>query len=142
MENSDSEARDAIAPTLERSSESGASASQRRKKAYRFAPGADIVLLIEAIKHSPWAAPHGDTTSAWADVASDVSASLPSCTADGKACRRRFTTLMETFRREEMDSLRASGTVEEYSEREQLLTDCKSLVSVYTFYSAHVVGIL
>ncbi|ETO62795.1 hypothetical protein F444_19368 [Phytophthora nicotianae P1976] len=45
---------------------------------------------------------------------------MSASTADGKACRRRFTALLDTFRRVEMESLRASGTAEEYREREQL----------------------
>ncbi|ETK81055.1 hypothetical protein L915_13413 [Phytophthora nicotianae] len=52
---------------------------------------------------------------------------LPLCTADGKVCRRRFYTLMDVFKREELESLRASGAAEDYEEREQLLTDCFEL---------------
>ncbi|DAZ94020.1 TPA: hypothetical protein N0F65_001631 [Lagenidium giganteum] len=47
----------------------------------------------------------------------------------GQTCKRRFDTLVATFKREELLSLRASGTEEEYSEREQLLTNVVSLVS-------------
>ncbi|ETI40962.1 hypothetical protein F443_13759 [Phytophthora nicotianae P1569] len=52
---------------------------------------------------------------------------LPLCTVDGKVCRRRFYTLMDVFKREELESLRASGAAEDYEEREQLLTDCFEL---------------
>ncbi|KAF4039907.1 hypothetical protein GN244_ATG07853 [Phytophthora infestans] len=103
------------------------SAQKKRKKAFRFLPSSDVILLKEVIKHTPWAAGHGKTEAAWGKVASGIKAALPLCTADGKACRRRFYTLMEVFKREELESLRASGTTEDYEEREQLLTDCFEL---------------
>ncbi|ETO82409.1 hypothetical protein F444_03447 [Phytophthora nicotianae P1976] len=76
----------------------------KRKKAFLFVPSSDILLLKEAVKHRPWAA------------------------ADGKACRRRFNALLDVFRRDDLESLRASGTAEDFEEREQLLTDCMALV--------------
>ncbi|KAF4029814.1 hypothetical protein GN244_ATG18459 [Phytophthora infestans] len=95
----------------------------KRKKAFRFVPSSDIMLLKETLKHRPWAASHGETLSAWSSVATGLKAALTSCTADGKACRRRFNTLLEVFRRDVLESLRAS----DYEEREQLLTDCMTL---------------
>ncbi|EEY57461.1 uncharacterized protein PITG_00010 [Phytophthora infestans T30-4] len=106
------------------------SAQKKRKKAFRFLPSSDVILLKEVIKHTPWAAGHGKTEAAWGKVASGIKAALPLCTADGKACRRRFYTLMEVFKREELESLRASGTTEDYEEREQLLTDCFELQTI------------
>ncbi|KAJ3226114.1 hypothetical protein HDU78_010455 [Chytriomyces hyalinus] len=41
----------------------------------------------------------------------------------GPMCQKRFKVLVDVFRKEELDALRASGTDKEYSEREQLLTD-------------------
>ncbi|KAF4027838.1 hypothetical protein GN244_ATG20519 [Phytophthora infestans] len=84
------------------------SAQKKRKKAFRFLPSSDVILLKEVIKHTPWAAGHGKTEAAWDKVASGMKAALPLCSADGKACRRRFYTLMEVFKREELESLRAS----------------------------------
>ncbi|KAF1790744.1 hypothetical protein GQ600_22556 [Phytophthora cactorum] len=89
----------------------------KRKKAFRFLPSSDTLLLNEMAKHTPWAVGHVETL-----VASDRLAS-----ADGKACRHRFAALLDAFRREEMESLRASGTTEDFTEREQLLTDIASL---------------
>ncbi|KAF1787951.1 hypothetical protein GQ600_20780 [Phytophthora cactorum] len=59
------------------------------------------------VKHTPWAAGHGETLAASDRVASGVKGVLSTCTADGKACRRRFAALLDAFRREEMESLRA-----------------------------------
>ncbi|KAI9993384.1 hypothetical protein PInf_015465 [Phytophthora infestans] len=99
----------------------------KRKKAFRFVPSSDIMLLKETLKHRPWAASHGETLAAWSSVATGLKAALTSCIADGKACRRRFNTLLEVFRRDELESLRASGSAKDYEEREQLLTDCMTL---------------
>ncbi|KAF1782671.1 hypothetical protein GQ600_25719 [Phytophthora cactorum] len=60
----------------------------------------------------------------WTNVANGLKKATPSSMADSKACRR---LLLDTFRREEMESLRASGTAEEYREREQLLMGCLEL---------------
>ncbi|DBA00433.1 TPA: hypothetical protein N0F65_012964, partial [Lagenidium giganteum] len=77
---------------------------QGRRRAFRFKPNHDIALLKEAVSLQPWAAGHGKTV------------------------KRRFDTLVETARRDDLESLRASGTVEEYEERKQLLTDVRMLL--------------
>ncbi|ETI33973.1 hypothetical protein L915_18835 [Phytophthora nicotianae] len=88
--------------------------------AFRFLSSSDVFLLKEVAAHTPWAAAHGETNTAWTNVANGLKNAMSASTADGKACRRRFTALLDTFRRVEMESLRASGTAEEYREREQL----------------------
>ncbi|KAG2789677.1 hypothetical protein JG687_00016550 [Phytophthora cactorum] len=61
----------------------------KQKKAVRFLPSSDILLLKEMVKHTPWAAGHGETLAAWDQVASGVKGVLSTCTADG-TYRRRF----------------------------------------------------
>ncbi|KAF4035468.1 hypothetical protein GN244_ATG12537 [Phytophthora infestans] len=95
--------------------------------AFRFVPSSDIMLLKEVLKHRLWAASHGETLAAWTSVATRLKAALISCTADGKARRRRFNALLQVFRRDELESLRASGSAEVYEECEQLLTDRMTL---------------
>ncbi|ETI36580.1 hypothetical protein PPTG_03791 [Phytophthora nicotianae INRA-310] len=58
----------------------------KRKKAFRFVPSSDIMLLKEALKHRPWAAIHGETLAAWTSVATGLKVALTSCAADDKAC--------------------------------------------------------
>eukprot|EP00644_Phytophthora_capsici_P007430 jgi/Phyca11/112118/e_gw1.21.540.1 len=106
-------------------------AQSKRKKAFRFVPSSDILLLKEAVKHRPWAAGHGEAQVSWSSVAIGLKTTLPSCTGDGKACRRRFNALLDVFRRDELESLRASGSAEDFEEREQLLTDCMALVRIF-----------
>ncbi|KAI9982656.1 hypothetical protein PInf_008633 [Phytophthora infestans] len=108
-------------PTLE------PNATATSSPALRFVPSGDIMLLKEALKHRPWAASHGETLAAWTSITTRLKAGLTSRTADGKACRRRFNALLQVFRRDELESLRASGSAEVYEEREQLLTDRMTL---------------
>ncbi|KAJ3394814.1 hypothetical protein HDU80_010430 [Chytriomyces hyalinus] len=51
----------------------------------------------------------------------------------GPMCQKRFKVLMDVFRKEELDALRASGTDKEYGEREQLLTDLTGRVKIHLF---------
>ena len=46
----------------------------------------------------------------------------------GTAIKIRFELLLKTFKADEMDSMRKSGAVEEFTEREQLLLDISSLM--------------
>ncbi|ETK76849.1 hypothetical protein F441_17163 [Phytophthora nicotianae CJ01A1] len=77
----------------------------KRKKAFRFASSSDVLLLKKTVKHRPWAAVHGETQVSWASVVTGLKTALPSCTADGKACRRRFNALLDGFRRNELESV-------------------------------------
>ncbi|DAZ95428.1 TPA: hypothetical protein N0F65_006318 [Lagenidium giganteum] len=105
-----------------------------RKKAFRFRPAHDIVLLKDVLSHSPWAAGHGKVTAAWAGVARTTSATIKVSGTDlvhdldRGACKRRFENIMDAFRRGELFSLRSSGSEEDYEERARLLTDVNALL--------------
>jgi hypothetical protein len=58
----------------------------------------------------------------------NVNATLFTTTVGERQCRDRVTHLMKKFRADEMASLRASGTEEDYDEREQLLTELKDIL--------------
>ncbi|GMF52299.1 unnamed protein product [Phytophthora fragariaefolia] len=107
---------------------------RRRKKAFRFLPSNDVILLKEALKHAPWAAAHGETQSAWVSVTGGVKAAIPTCTADARACRRRFSTLVDVFKREEVESLRASEA--DKSEKEKRETERREAASAEIVRSA------
>ncbi|KAF4040939.1 hypothetical protein GN244_ATG06982 [Phytophthora infestans] len=98
------------------------SGKSKRKKGFCFLPSSDIFPLIKTIRTR-----RGQQVTQCEQVASDLNAALTGCTADGKACRRRLTALLDVFRREAMKSLRASGTAEEYTEHDLLLTDITAL---------------
>ncbi|DBA00690.1 TPA: hypothetical protein N0F65_003619 [Lagenidium giganteum] len=99
-----------------------------RKKGFRFKPSHDVILVKEVMRLSPWSVKHGQTTQVWHATSVAVSEALHVIGAitdvlDGGACKRRFDTLLEAFRKAELVSLRTSGSEEAYAEREQLLTD-------------------
>nr|CCA14346.1 AlNc14C3G453 [Albugo laibachii Nc14] len=132
----------------------------RKKKAFRFKPKHDIVLLNTIKQFMPWAAVHGYVREVWASAADAFSLSMrekftnldeyfgeegnneisPANGLIGSgstfhvnhiACKRRFDTLIDAHRRGDLESLRASGSEEECCEREQLLMDIDRLISTH-----------
>ncbi|OQR84333.1 hypothetical protein ACHHYP_20684 [Achlya hypogyna] len=102
--------------------------TKRRKATFRFRAGADVDLLKEVINIQPFDAPFGETTSRWGTVAVNLSAIYGEGYVLPKACHTRFGDLVQAFKDQQMDALRASGTDEEYEEREQLLQDIVDLM--------------
>ncbi|RHZ32232.1 hypothetical protein DYB37_012664 [Aphanomyces astaci] len=112
---------------MEEDTESEVQASQRRKTAFRFKGCTDVELLKEVIHVQPYEAPHGEVRKRWTEVTEH----LQRLYGDGitvNATRKRFDDLMTAFHANTMAALRASGTDEEYEEREQLLQDIHDLV--------------
>ncbi|KAJ3229053.1 hypothetical protein HDU77_001682, partial [Chytriomyces hyalinus] len=106
--------------------ESGARGDTGRKKKVHFCAGMDVDLLKAVVNEEPFAATHGAVTAAWVTVASNLNKIWDLDEASGVTgpmCQKQFKVLVDVFRKEELDALRASGTDKEYSEREQLLTD-------------------
>ncbi|ETW02808.1 hypothetical protein H310_05293 [Aphanomyces invadans] len=96
--------------------------SAKRKAAFRFKSASDVDLLKEVIHIQPYDAPYGAVKSRWDEVAANMCMTY----GDGLtsvSCRKRFDDLLDAFKRNTISSLRASGTEEEYNEREQLLQD-------------------
>ncbi|KAJ3277879.1 hypothetical protein HDU79_002071, partial [Rhizoclosmatium sp. JEL0117] len=80
----------------------------------------------------PFSAGHGKTGEAWERVATNVNTAMglhndADVKATGKNAFKRFKELLKKFKADEMESLRASGTEEEFEEREQLLSDLRDL---------------
>ncbi|OQR86388.1 hypothetical protein ACHHYP_10592 [Achlya hypogyna] len=78
----------------------------RRKTPFRFEGCTDVDLLKEVIHVRPFDAPYGE---------------VKNLTVNGT--RKRYEDLMIAFKEATLVSLRASGTDEEYEEREQLRQD-------------------
>ena len=106
---------------------------RKRAAAFGFNPNHDIHLLKEVMQHAPFAAPHGKTREAWEEVANSLTPLLAR-KINHAAVKQQFDHLVKTFHNEEMESLRASGTEEEYDERERLLTDIVDLVCISVFH--------
>ncbi|KAJ3281412.1 hypothetical protein HDU79_010791, partial [Rhizoclosmatium sp. JEL0117] len=91
----------------------------------------DIALLKEVLNVEPYKAAHGKTAECWENVATNLNEAL---SLDGDVCttkknaQERFKDLMKKFKADEMEALRASGTEEEFNEREQLLSDVRDMV--------------
>ncbi|RHY13658.1 hypothetical protein DYB32_010908 [Aphanomyces invadans] len=101
--------------------------SAKRMAAFRFKSASDVDLLKEVIHIQPYDAPYGAVKSRWDEVAANMCMMY----GDGLtsvSCRKRFDDLLDAFKRNTISSLRASGTEEEYNEREQLLQDIVDLV--------------
>ncbi|KAJ3026417.1 UNVERIFIED_CONTAM: hypothetical protein HDU68_005686 [Siphonaria sp. JEL0065] len=85
----------------------------------RFNVRIDNALLKEIMNFESFKAQHGSTMEAWNKVAAALNAALGfsgSRKASGKNCQSPFKELLKKFKEDEMESLRASGTEEEYSE--------------------------
>lgn len=99
-------------------------ASQGNKRSY-FKAKQDIVLLREVIAAKPFLAPHGQQEAAWQSVAAELRKN--GFRATFRAARDRFALILRVFQSAERESLRKSGTYEEYEEREHLLTEILNL---------------
>ncbi len=80
--------------------------------------------MPQVINHTPYKAPHGKTDAAWISVADALNLHpfFSRAKVDSTGVRNKFAALVKTFRSEEQQSLRASGTEEEFDELIQLLT--------------------
>ncbi|CAK4312458.1 unnamed protein product [Aphanomyces euteiches] len=108
--------------------EEGASNENKRKHAFRFKAASDVDLLKEVIYVQPFDAPFGQTKLRWDEVADQVT-DIYGDVVTVMCCRKRFDDLMSAFKHDTVKALRASGTEEEYNEREQLLQDISDLIT-------------
>jgi hypothetical protein len=93
----------------------------------KFAPADDVVLLRVVNSMRPWQAPIGTSNGImkmFADIA-DACKQDPKFRVEktGTALRTRFLSLVNQYKIDQCRSLRQSGTVEDYKEREILLQD-------------------
>ncbi|KDO20012.1 hypothetical protein SPRG_14160 [Saprolegnia parasitica CBS 223.65] len=102
--------------------------------ASKFACKHDIAMLRTVNLLEPWAAAHGAVMSTWDAIAESLAdaSDFGLKNKKGPALKTRFEIIMNRFKKSEFQSLRKSGTVEEYEEREQLLTDIKARMDDHT----------
>ncbi|KAG9407141.1 hypothetical protein AC1031_001837 [Aphanomyces cochlioides] len=99
----------------------------KRKHAFRFKAASDIDLLKEVIHIQPFDAHFGQTKSRWDEVGNHMM-EIYGDKVTVVGCRKRFDNLIHAFKQDAVKSLRASGTEEEYNERDQLLQDISDLM--------------
>ncbi len=99
--------------------------SKKRKTQYRFSDQRDLILLREVQSCEPYKAGHGETTKKWDIVTKNCKEALG---AEGvglttSQVQKRFKILVGKHKKQEANSLKASGVEEEYTENLQLMTD-------------------
>ncbi|RHY14925.1 hypothetical protein DYB32_010807 [Aphanomyces invadans] len=99
----------------------------KRKTAFRFTIAADVDLLKEVALVAPYDAAYGQTTARWDEIGDNMR-SIHGDTITASSCRKRFDDLLSAFKKATLKALRASGTEEEYNERDQLLQDIVDMV--------------
>ncbi|ETV92994.1 hypothetical protein H310_12832 [Aphanomyces invadans] len=112
---------------MEEDAEVDAQFALRRNTAFRFKGCTDVELLKEVNHVRPFEAPYGEVRKRWTEVSEHLQR-IYGTGITVNATRKRFDDLMTAFQEETMAALRASGTEEEYEEREQLLQDNHDLV--------------
>jgi hypothetical protein len=99
-----------------------------RKRQHRWNPSRHIFLLRAVILRSPFSAPYKTKSATWNSVAQDYNAAVKEPNAiNGRKAKEKFDILLSTFRRDEVESLRKSGTNEEYTELNTLLEELDEL---------------
>ncbi|RHZ32873.1 hypothetical protein DYB31_004885 [Aphanomyces astaci] len=90
-------------------------------------PFHDIQLLKQVNLSKPWEAGYGKVMAAWVEVCREV-IRIPGFKINKKpqGLKTRFDLLIKTHCEGEMASMRKSGTSEDYTERDLLLTDIKA----------------
>ncbi|RHY46411.1 hypothetical protein DYB34_011798 [Aphanomyces astaci] len=92
----------------------------KRKTAFRFKGCTDVELPKEVIHVRPFEAPHGEVKKRWTEITKHVQR-IYGQTITVNGARERYDDLMSAFQEQTFAALRASGTDEEYDEREKLL---------------------
>ncbi|KAG9406484.1 hypothetical protein AC1031_002802 [Aphanomyces cochlioides] len=92
----------------------------------------DIIMLNEIVFSEPWTCKRNDTSKTWNSLADKLSKTRGfGVQKDGKVIRKRFETIVSSYKKGEMECLRKSGTNEEYDERRKLITDVVSRMDDY-----------
>ncbi|KAG9415752.1 hypothetical protein AC1031_000130 [Aphanomyces cochlioides] len=95
----------------------------KRKDVFRFKAATDVDVLREVMRIQPFSADYGQTGRRWDELSRCMCEIHGDGSVNSYSCRRRFEDLLQNFKKDNMASLRASGTEEEYTERDQLLQD-------------------
>ena len=100
------------------------------RKPARFSPKYDIALLKEIVAQNPFAQKNCKVK--WLHIVFNMNALLSQTRTDiaftERGCKDRLKILINAFKKDTLASLKASGTEEEYSERDQLLTKVVELM--------------
>ena len=100
------------------------------KKPARFTPNFDIAPFKEVVAQNPFT--QKNSKPKWIQIVAKINALLLETRNDivftERGCKDRLKILLNAFKKETLASLKASGTEEEYTERDQLLTEVIELI--------------
>jgi hypothetical protein len=107
-------------------SDSDESERKKRKTQFRFWPARDIALLKETISINPWGPSFKKQEDGWNAVTTKM---VESEKWDVKVTtiRNRVNLLLTTYQSKNTESLKKSGTDEEYDERDALMDELMAL---------------
>ncbi|KAJ3112781.1 hypothetical protein HK098_007942, partial [Nowakowskiella sp. JEL0407] len=110
-----------------------ASSSNQCAPAYQFNAAAHIALLRECINQKVWNIPHGQSNEVWNRVLSNFHIAIrkekghEQDETTAANLQKQYNKLLATFKKNQIESLRASGTDEQYTDRDELLQDIVDL---------------
>lgn len=93
---------------------------------FHFASHHDILLLKQIISDPPFLGSHGTTEKKWESCCAELRRS--GIDIEPRTARDRFMLLMKKFKHDEIESLKKSGTNEEFTEKTSLLGDLAMLM--------------
>ncbi|SPQ99091.1 unnamed protein product (mitochondrion) [Plasmodiophora brassicae] len=90
----------------------------------RFAAWPDVLLLRAANDIKPWEAKYGKVMAVWDLIAARLANTIGfGLKKDGASLKKRFELIVDQFRKDDQESLKKSGVEEEFTEKQELLTD-------------------
>ncbi|KAE8895786.1 hypothetical protein PF003_g20363 [Phytophthora fragariae] len=94
----------------------------------RFGPDEDLLLIKEVNWILPYRQGRNKVMKAWQGIAERLNklSTFNMCSVNSKSCQNRFNTLLTRHRMQEVESARASGVDEEYTEFRGLMDDIVS----------------
>jgi hypothetical protein len=99
-----------------------------RKNHHRWNPSRYISLLHSVLLYSPFSIPYKTKGATWNHIAENYNMAIETPNAiNGRKAKEKFEFLLSAFRKEEVESLRKSGTDEEYTEMNHLLEELDEL---------------
>ena len=101
-----------------------------KKTYYKFSINAKIALCKEVLHYFPYDKMKGQVTKAWEDVTQAFYLSEPNAKKIAlarKSVKTQMDKMLESFKKQELESLRGSGEEEDFDELCQLLTDIQEL---------------
>ena len=113
-----------------------ASKTNTTAKYYKFPAHAKISLCLEVLRYNPYCKNKGQVMKAWDDVTAafhQVEPRAKELNVSRKRVQAQMDAMIKAVEKADADSLRRSGSEEEYTELHRLLTDIIELRNGYIY---------